>query len=53
MRRALIHLAKSEKASTAIEYALLAMLIAMLLILALSTIGTKLSAIFSSVSTSF
>jgi pilus assembly protein Flp/PilA len=43
---------KSEKGATAIEYGLIAALIAVIIITALTTLGTKLSAVFNSVATS-
>lgn len=44
-------LIKNEKGATAIEYGLIAALIAVAAIGAMSAIGTKLSATFSSVAT--
>jgi pilus assembly protein Flp/PilA len=43
---------KSEKGATAIEYGLIAALIAVVIITALTTLGTKLTAVFDSVATS-
>lgn len=50
--RNITRLLKSEKGATAIEYGLIAALIAVIIITALSTLGTKLSAVFNSVATS-
>ena len=46
-----LKLIKNEKGATAIEYGLIAALIAVAAIGAMSAIGTKLSATFSSVAT--
>ncbi len=43
---------KSEDGVTAIEYGLIAALIALAIIVAVTAVGTGLSAVFSSVSTS-
>jgi pilus assembly protein Flp/PilA len=50
--RNMLRLVKSEKGATAIEYGLIAALIAVIIITALTTLGTKLSAVFDSVATS-
>ena len=52
MRNIVTRLMKSEKGATAIEYGLIAALIAVIIITALTTLGTKLSAVFNSVATS-
>jgi pilus assembly protein Flp/PilA len=52
MRNLVTRLMKSEKGATAIEYGLIAALIAVIIITALTTLGTQLSAIFNSVATS-
>jgi pilus assembly protein Flp/PilA len=52
MRNLVTRLMKSEKGATAIEYGLIAALIAVIIITALTTLGTKLSAVFDSVATS-
>ena len=46
----IIHLLKDESGATAIEYGLLAALIAVAAIVAMSAVGTQLSSTFSSVS---
>ncbi len=43
--------AKSESGATAIEYGLIAALIAVVIITAVTTLGTDLSAVFGKVST--
>jgi pilus assembly protein Flp/PilA len=50
--RNMLRLMKSEKGATAIEYGLIAALIAVIIITALTTLGTQLSALFNSVATS-
>ena len=52
MRMLVTRLIKSEKGATAIEYGLIAALIAVIIITAVTTLGTKLSAVFDSVATS-
>jgi pilus assembly protein Flp/PilA len=52
MRNLVTRLMKSEKGATAIEYGLIAALVAVIIITAVSTLGTKLSATFNSVATS-
>jgi pilus assembly protein Flp/PilA len=42
-----------ERGTTAIEYALIASLISIVIVTAATSIGTKLTSIFSSVSTGF
>jgi pilus assembly protein Flp/PilA len=44
---------KSERGATAIEYALLASLIAVVIIATVAALGTRLSAVFANVSSSF
>ena len=51
MRNLLNRFAKDESGATAIEYGLIAALIAVGIILALTTLGGKLSGIFGKVST--
>lgn len=50
MKSILSRFATDESGATAIEYGLIAALIAVVLITALQTLGTKLSATFTSVS---
>lgn len=50
MRKFFTKLRKSEKGATAIEYGLIAALVAVVIITGLTTLGTKLNATFSSVS---
>lgn len=50
MRNFFRKLRKSEKGATAIEYGLIAALIAVAIITALTTLGTKLNATFTSIS---
>ncbi|MFA5041279.1 MAG: Flp family type IVb pilin [Bdellovibrionales bacterium] len=52
MRSLVSRLMKSEKGATAIEYGLIAALIAVVIITALVTLGSRLSATFDSVATS-
>lgn len=52
MRKLVTRLMKSEEGATAIEYGLIAALIAVVIITALTTLGTRLSAVFDSVATS-
>ena len=50
MRRLLKRIAADEGGATAIEYAMIASLIALLIITAVTSIGTSLSAFFTAVS---
>jgi len=50
--RKLIRLIKREEGATAIEYGLIAALIAVVIIAALTTLGTSLQSIFNSVASS-
>jgi pilus assembly protein Flp/PilA len=52
MRAILKNFISDESGATAIEYGLIAALIAVVIITALTTIGTKLTATFNSVSSS-
>jgi pilus assembly protein Flp/PilA len=51
MKSILSRFANNESGATAIEYGLIAALISVVIITVLTTIGTKLSATFQSVST--
>jgi pilus assembly protein Flp/PilA len=51
MRKFLAKLRKSEKGATAIEYGLIAALIAVAVIGAMRTVGTELGSTFASIST--
>lgn len=51
MRNIINRLMKTEKGATAIEYGLIAALIAVIIITTLTTLGTKLSTTFNSVAT--
>lgn len=51
MRKFLAKLRKSEKGATAIEYGLIAALIAVAVISAMRTVGTELGTTFESIST--
>ena len=51
MRKFLAKLRKSEKGATAIEYGLIAALIAVAVIGAMRTVGTELGTTFNSIST--
>ncbi len=50
--RSLVRLMKGEKGATAIEYGLIAALVAVVIITALTALGSKLSTTFQSVSDS-
>ena len=50
MKTLFARFAKDESGATAIEYGLIASLVAVAIITALTTLGTKLTATFSSVS---
>jgi len=50
MRKVVTKLLRDESGATAIEYGLIAALIAVVIIGAVTTVGTKLSATFTSVS---
>ena len=50
--RKLIRLIKREEGATAIEYGLIAALIAVVIIAALTTLGTSLQSIFNSIASS-
>ena len=50
MNKLISRFVRDESGATAIEYGLIAALIAVVIITALTTIGTKLSATFTSVS---
>ncbi len=50
--RKLIRLIKREEGATAIEYGLIAALIAVVIIAALTTLGTSLQSIFDSIASS-
>lgn len=52
MRRFVFRMAKSEKGATAIEYALIALLVALVIITTVTALGTQLSTIFNKVATS-
>jgi pilus assembly protein Flp/PilA len=52
MNKLISRFVRDESGATAIEYGLIAALIAVVIITALTTIGTKLSATFTSVSSS-
>jgi pilus assembly protein Flp/PilA len=52
MRNLVTRLIKSEKGATAIEYGLIAALIAVVIITAVSLLGSNLSTVFNSVATS-
>jgi len=52
MRSLITRLMKSEKGATAIEYGLIAALIAVVIITALTTLGTNLRGTFDSVASS-
>ncbi|HLQ91022.1 MAG TPA: Flp family type IVb pilin [Xanthobacteraceae bacterium] len=52
MKMILTRFAKDESGATAIEYGLIAALIAISIIVALTSIGTNLTATFTSVATS-
>jgi len=52
MKRLLTKFAKDQSAATAIEYGLIASLIAVAIIVALTSVGTNLTATFTSVATS-
>jgi pilus assembly protein Flp/PilA len=52
MRNILIRFVRNESGATAIEYGLIASLIAVVIITAVSTVGTNLSTSFTSVATS-
>jgi pilus assembly protein Flp/PilA len=52
MRIALLRLIKNEDGATAIEYGLIAALIALAIIGAITAVGTNLSTVFNTVSTS-
>lgn len=53
MRKAFAQFLRDESGATAIEYALIAAFIALLLITAATTIGTELKATFTDVDTGF
>jgi len=50
--RNLIRLMKNEEGATAIEYGLIASLIAVAIVVALTALGGKLSGVFTSISSS-
>jgi len=52
MRKLISRLIRSEKGATAIEYGLIAALIAVVIITALTTLGTNLRGTFDSVASS-
>ena len=52
MRNIVTRFMKSEKGATAIEYGLIAALVAVVIITAVTALGTKLSGVFNSVSSS-
>ncbi len=52
MRNIVSRLMKSEKGATAIEYGLIAGLISVVIIVALTTIGSKLNTVFTSIGNS-
>lgn len=49
---ALVNFIKDEEGVTAIEYGLIAALIAVVIIVAVTLVGTRLSAVFNSIATS-
>jgi pilus assembly protein Flp/PilA len=49
--KTLVRFAKNESAATAIEYSLIASLIAVVIVLAVTTLGGNLNSIFTTVST--
>lgn len=49
---ALVNFIKDEEGVTAIEYGLIAALIAVVIIIAVTLVGTRLSAVFNSIATS-
>jgi pilus assembly protein Flp/PilA len=51
MSAALFALFRNEKGATAIEYALIAVLIAVVIVAALSAVGTSVTSVFSTVAT--
>ena len=53
MKTLLVRFTNDESGATAIEYGLIAALIAVGIIVALTSVGTGLSGVFTSVSTSF
>ena len=52
MTKLISRFVRDESGATAIEYGLIAALIAVVIITALSVVGTKLNAVFTSVSSS-
>ncbi len=52
MRKLVTRFIKSEEGATAIEYGLIAALIAVVIITAVTALGTKLSGVFNSVQSS-
>jgi pilus assembly protein Flp/PilA len=52
MRKFMVNLAKDESGVTAIEYGMIAALIAVVIIGLITTIGTNLSTAFSTIATS-
>jgi len=51
MRKTIVAFLKNESGATAIEYGLIAALIAVVIITGVTAVGTKLSATFTSLST--
>ena len=52
MLNRILHFVKDEEGATAIEYGLIAALISVVIIAAVTTVGTNLTGVFTSVATS-
>ena len=50
MRKVLVNLLRDESGATAIEYGLIAALISVVIIAAITTVGTNLSTVFNTIS---
>lgn len=51
MRKALVQFLRDEEGATAVEYGLIAALIAVVIMLSVSNVGTQLKAVFDSIVT--